>query len=167
MDTGHRIALIALGHHDSKRQRVLPSFTYVTVRLIFFCTAGRHPSVLMANLFHKWLCLLGVPSKLSHMSGTQYGFGRGCFGCIASGYDQAMRKAFNFWNCMLQRKLGHRLPTATWEWALNPRNREPAPRMGPTIDETFARLRADGKDFAAVSLAHLLATMCFLGVIGP
>ena len=57
------------------------AWSYITVRLFFFCRAGRHRSVLMAWLFAHWLASLGVPTRLSHMSGPMYDIGCGCSGC--------------------------------------------------------------------------------------
>ena len=90
------------------------------MRLFFFCRAGRHRSVLMAWLFAHCLASLGVPTRLSHMSGSQYDIGCGCSGCQATEYDKkqrmmAMGKAFDFWNGMLTRELGSRLPVDMWE----------------------------------------------------
>ena len=124
------------------------AWSYITVRLFFFCRAGRHRSVLMAWLFAHWLASLGVPTRLSHMSGSMYDIGCGCSGCQAREYDQkkrmrAMGKAFDFWSGVLTRELGSRLPVDMWEAILNPPNREPEPSQGETVDEAFDRMRAE------------------------
>ena len=112
------------------------SWTYITVRLFFFCRAGKHRSVLMAYLCSQ-LASLGVPTRLSHMSGGQYYIGCGCSGCTATEHDRnrrmmAMGKAFDYWNGMPTRELGNRLPVEMWESILNPRNTEPEPPQGET-----------------------------------
>ena len=138
------------------------AWSYITVRLVFFCRAGRHRSVLMAWLFSHWLASLGVPTRLSHMSGPMYDIGCGCSGCMANEHDQrkrrwAMGKAFDFWNGLLTRELGSRLPADVWEAVLNPPNREPAPHQGETVDEAFERMRAENMRPTSVQLTSAAA----------
>ena len=138
------------------------AWSYITVRLFVFCRAGRHRSVLMAWLFAHWLASLGVPTRLSHMSGPMYDIGCGCSGCQANEHDQrkrrlAMGKAFDYWNGLLTRELGSRLPVDMWEAVLNPPNREPAPHQGETVDEAFDRMRAENIRPTSVQLTPAAA----------